>query len=70
MAGLDLMKKVLWTAVVLLVLVGDWAALHDILGGREPSYSAEWTWLAVSTLALAAAAWVGLRRRRRSSGTR
>ena len=64
------MKKVLWVVAVLLVLIVDWAALHDILGGREPSYSAEWTWLAVSTLALSAAAWIGVKRCRRSSGTR
>ena len=58
------MKKVAWVLVVLVVLVGDWAALHDILGGREPNYTQEWTWLVVSTLALAGAVWIGLRRRR------
>jgi hypothetical protein len=58
------MKKVVWVVVVLLILVLDWAALHDILSGSEPDYSQEWTWLVVSTLALAGAAWVCLRRRR------
>ena len=70
MAGAGLMKKVAWVVVVLLVLAGDWAALHDILAGREPSYTAEWTFLVASTLALAGAAWIGLRPCRRSRGAR
>jgi len=58
------MKMVLWMVVLLFVLIGDWAALHDIFLGSEPSYTQEWTWLVVSTLALAGAAWFTLRGRR------
>ena len=50
--------------VVLLILAVDWAALHDIIQGSEPSYWQEWTWLIVSTLLLAGVAWHSLRRRR------
>jgi mannose/cellobiose epimerase-like protein (N-acyl-D-glucosamine 2-epimerase family) len=57
------MKKAVWVVVVLLVVAVDWAALHDILLGSEPSHTQEWTWLVVSTLALAGAAWLALRRR-------
>ena len=57
------MKKVVWVVVALAVLVVDWAALHDISLGSEPSYTQEWTWLVVSSLALAGAAWFALRRR-------
>ena len=60
------MKKLVWIVVLLVVLVGDWAALHDILGGSEPDYTLEWTWLVVSTLALVVGAGltIGLRRGR------
>ncbi|MCL7972821.1 MAG: hypothetical protein M8866_12150 [marine benthic group bacterium] len=64
------MKKAAWVFVVLVVLVGDWAALHDILGGSEPNYTQEWTWLVTSTLALGLVAWIGLRRRRGSRAAR
>ena len=46
------MKTLGWIIVLLAVLLGDWAALHDILGGSEPDVTLEWTWLVVSTLAL------------------
>ncbi|MBT8479688.1 MAG: hypothetical protein KJO06_12275 [Gemmatimonadetes bacterium] len=59
------MKTVVWVVVVLFVLIGDWAALHDILLGSEPNYAQEWTWLVISSMALAGAAWLGLRRRTR-----
>ena len=62
------MTKVVWIAAVLVVLAGDWAALHDILHGTEPDYTQEWTWLVVSTLALGLAAWITLRRRRKEAG--
>ena len=58
------MKKLVIAAAVMLVLVGDWAALHDILLGTEPDYVQEWTWLALSTMVLAGAVWIWIRRRR------
>ena len=58
------MKKLVIAAADMLVLVGDWAALHDILLGAEPDYVQEWTWLALSTLVLAGAVWIWIRRRR------
>ena len=58
------MKKLVIAAAVMLVLVGDWAALHDILLGTEPDYVQEWTWLSLSTLVLAGAVWIWIRRRK------
>jgi hypothetical protein len=70
MPGDGPMKKLVWIAVLLVVLVLDWAALHDILLGSEPDYFLEWTWLVGSTLVLAGAAWVGMRRRRSGRSSR
>ncbi|MEK6253696.1 MAG: hypothetical protein N2B05_03265 [Gemmatimonadales bacterium] len=58
------MKRLVIAAAVMLVLVGDWAALHDILLGTEPDYVQEWTWLSLSTLVLAGAVWIWIRRRK------
>lgn len=56
--------RVLITLSVLALLALDWAALHDIVRGLEPSYSAEYTVLAASTLVYAAllARWFRQRR--------
>jgi len=41
------LRRLIWAAVILLILALDWAALHDILRG-EPNPVIEWIMLAVS----------------------
>ena len=64
------MKKAPWIVVILLILLLDWAALHDILLGSEPDYVQEWTWLVLSTLFLVGVAWLAVRRARASDPDR
>ncbi|MFQ5706951.1 MAG: hypothetical protein ACE5HO_05840 [bacterium] len=60
------MRTVLFTAIVVLFLTLDWAALHDIVKG-EPNLFAEYGMLTVSLVVFAALIFNSLRKKSRNS---
>lgn len=57
------LRTALLTALVVLLLALDWAALHDILKGNEPSYRMEYAILAFSLMVFGVMALGAARRR-------
>ena len=52
------MKRWIARLGLVAVLAVDWAALHDIVKGREPSLWMEYTWLLASLPVLVALGWL------------
>ncbi len=44
-------KKILLGVIIVIFLMLDWAALHDIIKGKEPNYWGEYAVLAISVIA-------------------
>ena len=56
-------KKILLGIIIVIFLMLDWAALHDIIKGNEPDYWGEYAILAISVVVFIITAFVMRKRK-------
>jgi large-conductance mechanosensitive channel len=56
-------KKIFLGIIITILLMLDWAALHDIIKGNQPSYWAEYAMLIISVIAFITIAFIGFRKK-------
>jgi len=57
-----MVKYIITGIIIIILLMLDWAALHDIVKGTQPGYWAEYAMLTVSAIVFAAIAFFGFRK--------
>jgi len=55
-------KKILLGIIIVIFLMLDWAALHDIIKGKEPNYWGEYAILVISVIVFITIARIGFRK--------
>ena len=62
-----MIKRGIWILAGLVVFALNWAALHDIIKGREPDLRAEYTVVILTAIGLVFYATIGILRARKGS---